>query len=44
MRGVTVMEVTAAVVIFDKYREYKYQANYGPVGTETGKKRYKRHH
>ena len=25
MRGVTVMEVTGAVVIFDKYHEYKYK-------------------
>ena len=39
MRGVTVIEVTGAVVIFDKYHEYKYirgaTANYEVGGIET---------
>ena len=46
MRGVTVIEVTGAVVIFDKYHEYKYirQANYEFAGIETWRRQHIKHH
>ena len=43
MRGVTVMDGTAAVM-FDKYQQYRHQANYGPGGTQVGRRQHKRRH
>ena len=49
MRGVTVMEVTGAVVIFDKYHEYKYKISsrqltiYEFAGIERWRKQHRRH-